>query len=118
MENESYARLSFGEQMTSPDELYRGIFELSYLNTGDQKSQLASTHDRLVLHYKWLSETQFKEVQDLCWSLPGPTTMQLIITIVTLKCKSLMMGLNCFFIYNIVPWVLLTIIGLLSPLIL
>lgn len=68
----------------------------------------------MVLHHKWLSETQYKEVLDLCWSLPGPTTIQVIVTIVTLKTRSLMAGVNSFIIYNIVPWIFLTILGLLS----
>lgn len=51
---------------------------------------------------------------DLCWSLPGPTTIQVIVTIVTLKTRSLMAGVNSFIIYNIVPWIFLTILGLLS----
>jgi chromate transport protein ChrA len=84
------------------------------MNTGDQQSHLSNTHDRLVLHHKWLSETQYKEVLDLCWSLPGPTTLQVIITIVTLKTRSLMVGVNSFVIYNILPWIFLTILGLLS----
>jgi chromate transport protein ChrA len=66
------------------------------------------------LQNKWLSETQFKEVLDLCWSLPGPTTLQVIITIVTLKTRSLMVGVNSFIVYNILPWIFLTILGLLS----
>jgi chromate transport protein ChrA len=84
------------------------------MNTGDQQSHLSNTHDRLVLHHKWLSETQYKEVLDLCWSLPGPTTLQVIITIVTLRTRSLMVGVNSFVIYNILPWIFLTILGLLS----
>jgi chromate transport protein ChrA len=84
------------------------------MNTGDQQSHLSNTHDRLVLHHKWLSETQYKEVLDLCWSLPGPTTLQVIITIVTLRTRSLMIGVNSFVIYNILPWIFLTILGLLS----
>lgn len=114
MERESNYRLSFAEQPFSEAEIYKGIYDLSLMNTGDQQSHLTNTHDRMVLHHKWLSETQYKEVLDLCWSLPGPTTIQVIITIVTLKTKSLMVGVKCFIIYNIVPWVILTILGLLS----
>lgn len=114
MERESNHRLSFAEQSINDSEIYRGIYELSLMNTGDQQSHLNNTHDQMVLHHKWLSETQFKEVLDLCWSLPGPTTIQVIITIVTLKTKSLLMGVKCFLIYNIVPWIVLTILGLLS----
>jgi riboflavin transporter FmnP len=46
--------------------------------------------------------------------LPGPTTIQVIVTIVTLKTRSLLAGVNCFIVYNAVPWVFLTILGLLS----
>lgn len=39
---------------------------------------------------------------------------QVIITIVTLKTRSLMVGVNSFLVYNALPWVILTILGLLS----
>lgn len=40
--------------------------------------------------------------------------MQIILTIVTLKFKSLSVAINCFLLYNCVPWIVLTIMGLLS----
>lgn len=60
MERESNARLSFAEHSIPTSEIYWGIYELSRMNTGDQQTHLANTHDRMVLHHKWLSETQFK----------------------------------------------------------
>lgn len=75
---------------------------------------MQNTHDFMVLENKWLSETQFSEIRSLCWSLPGPSTVQVIITIITLKFKSLSIGINCLLIYNILPWTLLTILGTLS----
>jgi len=42
--------------------------------------------------------------------------MQIIITIITLKYKSLMIGIQGFFVYNILPWTILTILGILSSL--
>lgn len=107
------SRLSFAEHFNLND-LYKGIYELSYKNTGDQYTQLQNTHESMVLRHKWLSETQYKEVLDLCWSLPGPTTIQVILTIVLLKTKSIGQGLYCFIIYNLIPWIILTILGILS----
>jgi len=40
--------------------------------------------------------------------------MQIILTIVTLKFKSLSIAINTFLLYNIVPWIVLTIMGGLS----
>jgi hypothetical protein len=37
-----------------------------------------------------------------------------IITIVTLKTRSLMVGVNSFIVYNILPWIFITILGMLS----
>lgn len=44
MEQDSNFRLSFAEQFNI-NELYKGILELSYKNTGDQYTQLQNTHD-------------------------------------------------------------------------
>ena len=87
---------------------------MSYLNSGDQTAHLKNTHHYMVLEHKWLSETQFDEIRNLCWSLPGPTTVQVILTIVTLKFKSLSTAINCLLVYNILPWTLLTLLGILS----
>ncbi len=90
------------------------MFHLSYLNSGDQTTHMNNTHQYMVLEHKWLSETQFDEIYNLCWSLPGPTTMQLIITIITLKLKSLSVALNALLIYNTLPLLVLITLGLLS----
>ena len=97
----------------TPEEIYRGILELSYKNSGDQIAHMEMAHDYLVRQQRWLSETQFKELQELCWSLPGPTTMQVMVTICILKLKSLTAGLQCFLVYNCIPWLALTLLGLL-----
>lgn len=114
MERSSQGRLSFAEEQTTTSEIYWGILRLSYLNTGDQQSHIATTHEQLVLVNKWLSETQFKEIFDLCWSLPGPTTLQIMLTIVMLKFKSLKIAINCFLLYNCISWVVLTVMGAVS----
>ena len=36
--------------------------------------------------------------------MPGPTTLQVILSIVLLKTKSVKTGLHCFLIYSILPW--------------
>jgi chromate transport protein ChrA len=114
MERSSQGRLSFAEEQTTTGEIYWGILRLSYLNTGDQQSHIATTHEQLVQVNKWLSETQFKEIFELCWSLPGPTTLQVMLTIVLLKFKSLTIAANCFLVYNCIPWVVLTVMGAAS----
>lgn len=51
------------------------------------------------------------------WTHHSASTSHLthvIITIVTLKTRSLMAGFNSFLAYNALPWVILTILGLLS----
>jgi len=90
------------------------MFQLSYLNSGDQTTHMHNTHEYMVVEHKWLSETQFAEIYNLCWSLPGPTNMQVIVTIITLKLKSLSAAIKSLLIYNILPLVLLIVLGLLS----
>jgi chromate transport protein ChrA len=87
---------------------------MSFFKVGDQSIHLNFVQDYLVTKHKWLSESSFKEIRDLCWNLPGPTIQQIPLTIVILKTKSISSGLKCFFIYNMVPW---TLIGLISILV-
>ena len=112
-EGESQARLSLVEEGKS-EHYYWGMFELSYINSGDQTAHIQNTHDFMVIDKKWLSETQFQEIYNLCLNLPGPTTVQVVITIITLKLKSLATTINCLLVYSIVPWLLLMVLGLLS----
>ena len=60
-----------------------------------------------------MSESSFKEIKELCWFLPGPTTLQVILTLVILKTKSLNIGIKCFFIYSVLPWILYSLIKIL-----
>jgi len=53
-------------------------------------------------------------VYNLCYNLPGPTTSQVIITIITLKLKSISVAINAFLIYSIIPFLVLTILGILA----
>ena len=41
-------RFSFADQSISTEEVYKCIYELSYINTGDQQTKLANTHDKMV----------------------------------------------------------------------
>lgn len=52
----------------------------------------------------------------MCWCLPGPTTLQIIISLVVLKTKSLNIGIKCFFIYSVLPWVFYALITLVYAL--
>jgi chromate transport protein ChrA len=38
----------------------------------------------------------------------------MVITIITLKYKSIATAINCFLLYNLIPWIMLTILGTLS----
>lgn len=111
---ESNPRLSFTSQKFEVEEANKVIFELSYKKVGGQITHLNYTHDQLVNVHKWLSESSFNEIKELCWNLPGPTIFQMLITIVILKTKSVSAGFQCFFIYNAIPWIAICIISLLG----
>ena len=54
------------------------------------------------------------EIYNLCHNLPGPTTTQVITTIITLKLKSIRTAITVIFLYNLFSWILLTVLGFLS----
>ena len=109
------ARLSAMDDFTIPTgQLYLSILKLVRLNTGDQTARMQNTHDFMVKEVKWLTQSQFNQIYHLCHNLPGPTTIQVIITIITLKIKSISTAITCFLIYNSIPWILLTLMGFLS----
>ena len=109
------ARFSNMGEFTLPTgELYLSILKLVRLNTGDQTARMQNTHDFMVKQSKWLTESQFNEIYHLCHNLPGPTTTQVIITIISLKLKSISTAITCFLIYNSIPWILLTLLGFIS----
>ena len=103
-----------GERSIVESELFSQTLKLAALNNGDQTARLQNTHDFMVLQSKWLSESQFNEIHSLCHNLPGPTTTQVIITIITLKLRSISTAITCFLLYNLIPWIMLTVLGYLS----
>lgn len=113
---ESNNRLSFTGQHFEVDEANKVIFELSYLKVGGQLTHLNYIHDQLVNVHKWLSESAFKEIKELCWNIPGPTVLQILLTLVILKTKSVAAGFKAFFIYNAIAWVLVCLISLVTSL--
>jgi hypothetical protein len=46
--------MDFGRNNNSED-IYRAMFSLSIINTGDQTAHIENTHDFMVLERKWLS---------------------------------------------------------------
>lgn len=114
IDSESRARLTFSESKTTPSEIYKGIRDLSFRSFGNQFMQLETFHDKFVRVEGWLSESQFREVVDLCYALPGPTLVQVIITMTMLKTKSPWAGFMAFVIFNIPSWIVLSILGWLA----
>lgn len=110
---EQNPRISFAGQRFDPSEAVRTIFEMSFYKVGDQSVHLNFVQEHLVGRHKWLSESAFREIKDLCWNLPGPTILQIPLTIVILKTKSISSGVKCFFAYNLVPWTLILGVSLL-----
>ena len=51
---------------------------------------------------------------NLCWALPGPTVIQVVITMATLKTKSPLAGFIAFIVFSIPSWLILFILGWLS----
>lgn len=102
---EQNPRISLAGQLESTEALKR-IFEMSLYRVGDQSVHLNFVQEYLVSKHKWLSESTFKEIKDLCWNLPGPTILQTLLTIVILKTKSVSSAVKCFLVYNLIPWVL------------
>lgn len=55
-----------------------------------------------------------KEIKSLCWSLPGPTIYQMVITLTTLKLQSPWAGFVSFIVFNLPSWTFLFILGTLA----
>ena len=68
-------------------------------------------HKKFVRDKGWLSQSQFKEISDLCWALPGPTIIQFIVSMTMLITKSPFAGLMSFIIFSIPSILVLSLLG-------
>lgn len=87
---------------------------VSIKSFGTQHTQIEYFHKKFVREKGWLSQSQFKEITDLCWALPGPTIIQFIVSMTMLLTKSPFSGLMSFFIFSIPSILILSLLGWFS----
>ena len=71
-------------------------------------------HKKFVRDRSWLSQSQFREISDLCWALPGPTVVQFIVSMTMLITKSPFAGSMAFLIFSIPSILVLSVVGWLA----
>ena len=105
------ARLTFSELNINEFQLYKVVAGVSYKSFGTQHTQMEYFHRKFVRETGWLSQSQFKEISDLCWALPGPTVIQFVVTMTMLITKSPFTGMMAFLIFLIPSILVLSLLG-------
>lgn len=94
--------------------MYRTIAKVSIKCIGNQNTQLEYLYRVFVRDKGWVSSSQFLEMKDLCLALPGPTVIQIVVSLTMLLTKSPWVGFVSFIIFSIPSILVLSTLGWLA----
>lgn len=106
-----YARLTFTEFHAPISEVYKTMAISSIKCIGTQSAQVEFLYQVFVREKSWVSPSQFKEIRELCWALPGPTVIQIVVSLTMLLTKSPLVGFMSFIIFTIPSILVLSLLG-------
>jgi len=90
-------------------EVYRMCFYLGCASFGGFVANFILFNEKFVIEKKFITEIQFNQLVVLCTSIPGGSTIQLLVAIVTIRTKSILGGIIGLVMFDL-PWLTLTII--------
>ena len=79
---------------------------------GTLHDQIESYRYKFVDKEQWVTDTQYKEIVNVCQSLPGPTPIQILLLISTLCSKSPTVGVGALVAFCLPAAILLCLLGI------
>lgn len=112
--------MSFVRQKIGMYDVIKVLLPFGFKSFGTQHDHIQSFRQQFVRETKWywyfrrrLTESQYREIVNMCGSLPGSTAVQIFILISTLLTKSPFISYIAFFAFCLLSSVVLLILGVL-----